>query len=98
MGRIAYVDALSMKRVGDTETFGTLLSTLQGDLLRNTWMYERWQCEGQPTHNPYYHEYPEVVAMILHDVKYGIDIGLNKVTGMKLVLAHAYAHALYTHA
>jgi hypothetical protein len=94
MGRIAYVDALSMKRVGDTETFGSLRSTLQGDLLRNTWMYERWQCEGQPTHNPYYHEYPEVVAMILHDVKYGIAIGLNKVTGMKLVLSHAYAHAL----
>jgi hypothetical protein len=53
MGRIAYVDAISLKRTGDADTFNIVLGTLQADLLRNTWMYERWQCEGQPTHNPY---------------------------------------------
>jgi hypothetical protein len=80
MGRIAYVDALSLKRVNDSARFNTLLSTLHADLLRNTWMYERWQCEGAPTHNPYYHEYPEVVAMMLRDIKYGINLGFNTIT------------------
>lgn len=80
MGRIAYVDALSLRRVNDSATFAALLRTLRSDLLRNTWMYERWQCEGRPTHNPYYHEYPEVVAMIIRDVKYGIDIGFSTIT------------------
>jgi hypothetical protein len=78
MGRIAFVDALALRRTNDSATFELLLGTLRGELLRNTWMYERWQCEGLPTHNPYYHEYAEVVAMIVHDVKCGIELGFGR--------------------
>jgi len=81
MGRIAWVDALARKVVGDIKLFEEkLLIPLQNDLLRNTFMYERYQCQGFPTHNSHYIEYPEVVAMMLREVRYGIDLGFNHVT------------------
>jgi len=81
MGRIGWADGLARKRVGDVKTFNTLiLEPLQNDLISKTWLYERYQCQAMPTHNPYYIEYPEVVAMLLREVRYGIDLGFSVVT------------------
>ena len=79
MARVFYVDALSLRRVGDAATFSHMLSTMQADQVRNTWMAERYTCDGLSSHDPFYHEYPEVIAMVIERVKYGINIGLSTV-------------------
>jgi len=80
MGRIGWVDGLSRKVSGDVATFNRLLQPLQDDLHMNTWMYERYQCDGLPTHNSFYIEYPELIAMLLRSIRYGIMINLTAVT------------------
>ena len=77
--RVFYVDALSLRRVGDAATFSRMLSTMQADQTRNTWMAERYTCDGLSSHDPFYHEYPEVIAMVIERVKYGINIGLSTI-------------------
>lgn len=86
MGRIAWLDALARLRMSvDAQAGGSgdggaaadafrdlLLAPLQADLLTNTWLYERYTCQGTPTHNPYYIEMPEIVAMLVAEVKYGL--------------------------
>ena len=57
-----------------------IIEPLQDDLTENIWMYERYLCDGSPTHNPFYHEYPEVVAMMIFEVKWGIRIGFETIT------------------
>ena len=42
MARVWYVDALSLRRVNDAATFRRMLSTMQADQMRNTWMAERY--------------------------------------------------------
>jgi hypothetical protein len=79
MARVFYVDALSLRRVNDAATFSRMLSTMQADQSRNTWMAERYTCEGLASHDPFYHEYPEVIAMVLQKVKYGITVLLDRV-------------------
>jgi hypothetical protein len=83
MGRIAWMDMHARRAVGTPEQAAVaervLLAPLQEDLLANTWLYERYQCGGGPTHNPLYFEYPTVVQLMLFEGKYGIDIGLTKV-------------------
>lgn len=64
------------------ETFQHTLSTMQADQQRNTWMAERYTCDGLASHDPFYHEYPEVIAMVIERVKYGISIGLRTVEVM----------------
>jgi hypothetical protein len=60
MARVFLLDALALRRVNDVGTFAKMLATMQADQLRNTWMAERYNCEGLSTHDPFYHEYPEV--------------------------------------
>ena len=79
MARVFYVDALSLRRVGDAATFFHMLSTMQADQTRNTWMAERYTCDGLSSHDPFYHEYPEVIAMVIERVKYGINIGIGTI-------------------
>jgi len=80
MGRIGWADGLARKQIGDVTTFNKMLQLLQNDLNTNTWMNERYQCNGQPTHNAFYIEYPSVVAMLLRYTRYGINIGLTTLT------------------
>jgi hypothetical protein len=81
MGRIAWADGLARKAVGDAANaafFNTsILQPLQYELLSNTWMNERYDAQAAPTHNPFYIEYGEVVAMLLFEVKYGISVGFT---------------------
>jgi hypothetical protein len=80
MGRIGWADAYARVAVRDAGTFQhTLLEPLQRDLLERTWLTERYDCQGNPTRAPYYHEYPELVVMLLREVAYGIRIGLTDV-------------------
>ena len=60
-------------------TFGHMLSTMQADQTHNTWMAKRYTCGGLSSHDPFYHEYPEVIAMVIERVKYGISVGLGEV-------------------
>jgi hypothetical protein len=82
MGRIGWFDALARRRFGDQATFDNiLLDPLRDDLLRWTWMHERYACDGSPQLNRtnFYFEYPSVVAMMLREIRYGINLGLTSV-------------------
>jgi len=82
MGRIGWFDALARKRYRDQATFDNLLlDPLIGDVNRWTWLHERYACDGSPQQNrtSYYFEYPSVTAMMLHFVRYGIELGFDSV-------------------
>ena len=52
MGRIGWFDALSRLRMGDQATFdNVLLNPVRDDLLRWTWLWERYGCDGLPQYN-----------------------------------------------
>jgi hypothetical protein len=73
MGRIGWLDARARWTTGDVATaLDVVLAPIQQELFTNTWVYERYTCGGQPTHNPYYIEYGEVVAMIDVEVRIGL--------------------------
>ena len=83
MGRIALYDAHARKRYGDQASFDDhTLAPLQRDLIANTWMHERYGCDGKQQQNrtAAYFEYPSVVAMLLREIRYGINLGLNGVS------------------
>jgi len=48
-------------------------------LLAHTWLTERSTCDGTLVRARYYHEYPEMVVMLLREVAYGINLGLRDV-------------------
>jgi len=82
MGRIGWFDALARKRYGDQSTFdNVLLDPLIGDVNRWTWLHERYNCDGTPQRNrtSHYFEYPSVTAMMLHYIRYGIQLGFDSV-------------------
>jgi hypothetical protein len=79
MGRISWFDALSRKRYSDRSYFdNTILNPLVDDVIMYTWMHERAGCDGSPHTNrtPYYFEFPAVTSMLVHYVRYGIQLGL----------------------
>jgi len=83
MGRIGWFDALARKRYGDQHTFDSLLlDPLIGDVNRWTWLHERYHCDGTPEKNrtSHYFEYPSVTAMMLHYVRYGIQLSFDSIT------------------
>lgn len=81
MGRISWADAMARKRMGDAANAAVftdlVLGPVQYELLANTWMNERYQCQGLPAHSDHYIEMPEIVGMMLVEVKYGIELGFN---------------------
>jgi hypothetical protein len=80
MARIWWLDMAARVRLGDRDTFNTLLNGLESDLLRDVWMPERYDAAGLPAHNSYYHEYPDIVSMVLREMRYGVHVGLHEVT------------------
>ena len=104
MGRITWQDALARQTVGDAAAataFTTLLLTrLQADLLKRTWLPERYTCDGKDTHNSYYFEMPATVALMLYEVKYGISLQMTRVlvnplTGVNFDFALGSLHIGY---
>ena len=93
MGRIAWFDALSRKRVAQqlypsqpligkaqlAHFNDVLQKPLRDQVLKTTWMHERYYCNGtqQLNRTMYYFEYPSVQAILTHRIKYGIELGLT---------------------
>ncbi len=80
MARIWWLDMLARVRMNDEATFDRLLGNIEGDLLRDVWLPERYDDAGAPAHNGYYHEYPDILTMILREMRYGIQVGNRNVT------------------
>jgi hypothetical protein len=80
MARIWWFDMATRVRMGDHSTFDALLNTVESYLLREVWMPERYDAAGLPTHNGYYHEYPDIETMVLREMRYGIRLGFREVT------------------
>eukprot|EP01063_Lacrimia_lanifica_P029275 TRINITY_DN442_c0_g1_i1.p1 TRINITY_DN442_c0_g1~~TRINITY_DN442_c0_g1_i1.p1 ORF type:complete len:767 (+),score=268.90 TRINITY_DN442_c0_g1_i1:40-2340(+) len=85
MGRVTWFDSLARKNYGSAHSLAhfdtVIMNPLVRDVQRYTWMHERYNCDGTMMTNrtAYYFEYPSTTAMLLHRVRYGIDIGLNTV-------------------
>ena len=85
MGRIAYFDAHARKRLGSVDDLSyfneKLLQPIQRDLIANTFMHERYGCDGlqQQNRSYTYFEYPATVTILLRDIRYGIKLGLSQV-------------------
>jgi hypothetical protein len=78
MGRIGWADALARRRFRDVSFFDSvLLNPILKDLLARTWLTERYDCAGNAIRSPFYVEYPELVAMLLRDVRYGIRLSVG---------------------
>jgi hypothetical protein len=76
-----WADAIARKKVGDLKTFESLLlEPLQADLVRDTWLYERYDSQGQQIRTAFYFEYPSLVAMMLTEIRYGLEMSLQTIT------------------
>lgn len=75
---MAWLDALSRKRAGDYKTFEDLIvAPIRREVFELVWTHERYTCHGVPVHSPLYYEYPEVLATITRDVRFGLSFGLG---------------------
>ncbi|HEV2455041.1 MAG TPA: hypothetical protein VGY98_12320, partial [Verrucomicrobiae bacterium] len=79
MARIWWLDLAARRATGDVTNFYKYFRPIQDDLLRHTWLTERYNAEGKLIRAPYYHEYPEITAMILREMVYGIDIKMDRI-------------------
>ena len=83
MGRIAWFDSLSRKLYNDSKHFDdVIMNPLISEVIKRTWLHERYNCDGTAMVNrtASYFEYPSVTSMLIHRVRYGIDLGLNNIT------------------
>eukprot|EP00040_Diaphanoeca_grandis_P026583 m.149250 g.149250 ORF g.149250 m.149250 type:complete len:880 (-) comp30646_c0_seq1:102-2741(-) len=86
MGRIAWFDSHARKNIATAESLQVFnqhtMATLQRDLIKNTWMHERYNCDGtqQLNRTEAYFEYPSTVAMLLREIRYGINLGFTNIT------------------
>ncbi len=79
MARIWWLDLAARRATGDVTDFYKYFQPIQDDLLQHTWLTERYNADGKSIRAPYYHEYPEITAMVLREMVYGIDIKINSV-------------------
>lgn len=83
MARIALFDSYARRVTGDQATFDNLiLNPIRDDVIQYTWLRERYACDGsqQLNRTQYYFEYPAFVAIAIREVRYGINIGLRRVS------------------
>ena len=94
LARIGWVDALARKRVrDDVMVRDVLLQPLINDILQSTWLYERYDSNGNQIRTSYYFEYPSLIAIILREVIYGIDISINMVR-IDPIVYHPFTYKL----
>lgn len=82
MGRIWWLDMKARHRypnAANLNMFNRTYENIRGDLLANTWLTERYNVRGQRIRTPYYHEYPEIVCMVMRTMRYGIDVQIDRV-------------------
>jgi len=80
MGRIGWADLRARVRMNQLDTFNGKIEQVKSDLLAKTWLTERYDCAGNAIRANYYHEYADLVSMILRELRYGIDIHLSTIT------------------
>ncbi len=86
MARIGWFDAHARKRFGTEEDLAyfndRIVGHIQKDLLVNTWMHERYGCDGaqQENRTMYYFEYPASVTMLLREIRYGVETRMTDIT------------------
>jgi hypothetical protein len=86
MGRIGWFDALSRKLLGTSQDLEyvekSILDPLVRDLNQNTWLHERYGCDGNQQENRtmFYFEYPALVSMLLKDIRYGVQLDVSGLT------------------
>jgi hypothetical protein len=92
MARIGWSDAHAHIAIGDVHTYQhVILQPLVKDLFKNTWLTERYNCAGEAFRAYTYHEYPELLTMITHEIDYGIAIGMNTIS-IKPQTRHHWIH------
>jgi hypothetical protein len=80
LARIGYIDAIARKEINDWNTYNNLLLVpLQNDLIKDVWLYERYDSNGQQIRTSYYFEYPSLVAIMVREISYGIETKLNEI-------------------
>ena len=80
MARIGWADGHARAVVGDIDALEQrIIEPLRADLFISTWLTERYNCQGNGIRTPYYHEYPEVLVMLLREVVFGIKLGWGEV-------------------
>lgn len=77
MARHWWVDMVARHVAGDSETFLMLYRNIQTDLWASTWLTERYSSSGGSCRAVGYHEYPEVLNMLMREQIYGIDVKLD---------------------
>jgi hypothetical protein len=92
MARIWWLDMAARVELGDRTTFNSLLEKVEDTLLRDVWMPERYDAQGRPAHNGYYHEYPEIYAMVLREMRYGVYVGMQQLTIRPFDVRHFSLH------
>lgn len=86
MARIGWFDAKGRKLLGTADDLAyfdnSVLEPIKADLIRDTWMHERYGCDGDQQENRtmYYFEYPALVSMLLKDIRYGVQLDVSGVT------------------
>lgn len=69
MARIGWFDALSRKRLGQSDMFQcTLLNPIRDDLINYLWLNERYNCKGVRSRGYGFMFYPAMVAMMTREV------------------------------
>ncbi len=80
LARIGYIDGIARKQINDVNTYqNLLLSPLQDDLIRDVWLYERYDSNGNQIRTSYYFEYPSLITMFVREISYGIEVKLNDI-------------------
>jgi hypothetical protein len=88
-----YIDAIARKVVGDFNTYqNLLLLPLQNDLISDVWLYERYDANGQQIRTSYYFEYPSLIAMMIREISYGIEVKLNEVIINPFVMKSSFTY------
>ena len=78
--RVAWTEALARDAMGDTAALRTrLVEPLRTDVLRDTWLSERYSCDGAPIRTPYFFEYPSLLAILLREFHYGLRLRVGTV-------------------
>jgi hypothetical protein len=71
----------SSARTSSLDLFNANLLLLQNNLIEDTWMHERYGCDGKQQLNRtmYYFEYPSTVVMLLREIRYGINMNFANI-------------------
>lgn len=94
MARHWWADEMARSVIGNSESFFYYYNNVRSDLLENTWMTERYDKNGEMIRAKYYHEYPEIITILMREHVYGIDIKLDKITIKPLYKKDSFEYSL----